>query len=89
MWAPLAPQIATCTPSLSLYPFSVVTMRVHIKDENFLTPAFFASDRPLPVCVWSGKSVLGALDRFLTFFDLFVDVKNVDLDQNDVFSKKC
>ena len=39
---------------------------------EFLNPCIFASDRPLPVCVWANKSVLGPLDRFffLTVFDL-------------------
>ena len=34
------------TPSLFLFPFSFFTMRVHIKDDNSLTPTFFKSARP-------------------------------------------
>ena len=43
------------TPPLVIFHFSLVTMKVHIKDGNFSTPAFFASDRPLPVYFWSKK----------------------------------
>ena len=32
-------------------PFYFFTTRVHIKDENFLTPAFFKSARPPPLVV--------------------------------------
>ena len=77
------------TPSLSLYPFSFVTMKVHIKDDNFLTRAFFASDRPLPVCVWPNKSVWGPLDLFFkTFFDICCGVKHVDFYQTELVFKK-
>ena len=33
-------------------PFSLFTTRVQIKDENFLTPAFFKSARPPPLLFW-------------------------------------
>ena len=62
---------------LFLFPFSFVTMKVHIEDENFLTPACFVSDRAFPVCFWQTKSVLGALDLFGPFLTFFWTAKTL------------
>ena len=54
------------TPSLPLYPFSFVTMKVHIKDDNFLTPAFSPHIDPF-------QFVFGQQNRFWgrwTFLDI-------------------
>ena len=55
------------TPSLFLCPFSVFTTRVHITDENLLTPAFFKSARPLLFCLTQHIGV-GAVGSFFTFW---------------------
>ena len=55
------------TPSGFTLHFSFFTTRVHIKDDNFLTPAFPKSARSLLFC-WPTKSVLGPLEMFWHLF---------------------
>ena len=56
------------TQPLVVFPFSFVTMKVHIKDEHFSTPAFFVSGRPLPV-IWLSKKIgVGGSGPFVDIF---------------------
>ena len=58
-------------------PFSFFTTRVHINDENVLTPAFLSQLDPLLLFV-DQQIGFGAAASFFTFVDLFFEVKNVD-----------
>ena len=61
--------------SLFPFPFSVFTTRVHINDEDFLTPAFFMSSRPAPLCFLPQKSTLGPVDLFVPFWTFLLNPK--------------
>ena len=59
------------TPPLFLFPFSFVTMKVHIQDENFLTPAFSPHIDPFQFVLGKTNRCWG-LWTFLYLFGPFV-----------------
>ena len=75
------------TPPFVIFHFSLVTMKVHIKDDNFLTPAFLPHLDPFQFIFGQTNRCYGGSGPFGTFLDPFFDVKSVHLDKNEISAR--